>query len=58
MSREEYELVTEPAAAEARNVLGEPLAVCSLAPMTGFFRTGCCETGPRRPRACTWSARR
>jgi uncharacterized protein len=35
-----------PAADEARNVLGEPLAVCSLAPMTGFFRTGCCETGP------------
>lgn len=37
----------EPAATEARNVLGEPLAVCSLSPMTGFFRTGCCETGPQ-----------
>ncbi len=29
---------------EARNVLGGPLAVCSTNPMTGFFRTGCCET--------------
>ncbi|MFO1154061.1 MAG: DUF2237 domain-containing protein [Rhodospirillales bacterium] len=32
---------------EQRNVLGEPLADCSLAPLTGFFRTGCCETGPQ-----------
>jgi uncharacterized protein (DUF2237 family) len=31
---------------ESRNVFGEPLAVCCLAPMTGFYRTGCCETGP------------
>jgi uncharacterized protein (DUF2237 family) len=29
-----------------RNVMGGPLAMCSLRPMTGFFRTGCCETGP------------
>jgi uncharacterized protein (DUF2237 family) len=28
-----------------RNVLGERLEVCSLAPMTGFFRDGCCNTG-------------
>jgi len=28
----------------ARNVLGEPLEVCSLKPMTGFFRDGCCDT--------------
>jgi hypothetical protein len=27
-----------------RNVLGEPLVPCSMAPLTGFFRTGCCET--------------
>ena len=27
------------------NVLGEPLAECSVAPMTGFFRDGCCNTG-------------
>jgi uncharacterized protein (DUF2237 family) len=31
---------------EQRNVFGEPIEICSLNPMTGFFRTGCCETGP------------
>ena len=30
----------------ARNVLGGTLATCSLDPVTGFTRTGCCETGP------------
>lgn len=34
------------AGVEARNVLGEPLASCSTSPMTGFFRDGCCHTGP------------
>lgn len=29
------------------NVLGGPLASCSTAPMTGFFRNGCCDTGPQ-----------
>ena len=29
-----------------RNVLGEPLQPCSLDPVTGFFRDGCCTTGP------------
>ena len=28
------------------NVLGEPLAVCGTDPVTGFFRDGCCHTGP------------
>ncbi len=28
----------------SRNVLGEPLETCSLEPMTGFFRNGCCDT--------------
>ncbi len=28
----------------ANNVLGEPLEVCSLDPVTGFFRDGCCNT--------------
>jgi len=28
------------------NVLGEPLALCSTQPVTGFFRNGCCDTGP------------
>jgi uncharacterized protein len=32
--------------APARNVLGEPLEICSFKPMTGFFRDGCCNTGP------------
>ncbi|TAJ69269.1 MAG: DUF2237 domain-containing protein [Phenylobacterium sp.] len=32
--------------AGARNVLGEELLPCSLEPVTGFFRNGCCETGP------------
>ena len=30
----------------SRNVLGGELASCSLSPITGFFRNGCCETGP------------
>jgi uncharacterized protein len=28
------------------NVLGDALETCSLAPVTGFFRNGCCDTGP------------
>ena len=28
-----------------KNVLGKTLEVCSVSPMTGFFRNGCCETG-------------
>ena len=32
--------------AEARNVLGGELVPCSLDPVTGFYRNGCCETGP------------
>src|ERR1043166_4849265 len=27
-----------------RNVLGDQLEVCSINPMTGFFRDGCCDT--------------
>jgi uncharacterized protein len=30
----------------ARNVLGGELEPCSNEPVTGFFRNGCCETGP------------
>lgn len=30
-----------------KNVLGGPLALCSEDPVTGFYRTGCCETGPQ-----------
>ncbi|HEY0919987.1 DUF2237 family protein [Devosia sp.] len=28
------------------NVLGEPLHPCSADPVTGFYRNGCCSTGP------------
>lgn len=31
---------------DAVNVLGSPLAPCSDAPRTGYFRNGCCDTGP------------
>jgi hypothetical protein len=29
----------------ALNVLGTPLEACSLDPMTGYYRNGCCDTG-------------
>jgi len=29
-----------------RNVLGGPLEECSSDPLTGFYRDGCCRTGP------------
>jgi uncharacterized protein len=32
--------------ARAKNVLGTELQACSLDPVTGFYRTGCCDTGP------------
>src|SRR5688500_18967715 len=35
-----------PRRREARNVLGESLAECSARPLTGFYRDGCCNTGP------------
>jgi uncharacterized protein (DUF2237 family) len=28
------------------NVFGEPLEECSSRPVTGFYRNGCCDTGP------------
>lgn len=31
---------------ESINVLGGALEPCSLAPVTGFYRNGCCDTGP------------
>ena len=31
---------------KARNVLGGELKPCSTSPLTGFYRNGCCETGP------------
>ena len=29
-----------------KNVLGGALAPCSTSPRTGFYRDGCCNTGP------------
>ncbi len=31
----------------SKNVLGTELATCSCAPMTGWFRDGCCRTDER-----------
>ena len=31
---------------ETLNVLGKKLEFCSTNPKTGFYRDGCCETGP------------
>jgi len=31
---------------DSLNVLGTPLKSCSTDPITGYFRNGCCETGP------------
>lgn len=31
---------------DARNVLGGPLDACGSDPLTGFYRDGCCNTGP------------
>ena len=31
-----------------RNVLGGPLLACSYAPLTGYFRDGCCATHGER----------
>lgn len=31
---------------DSLNVFGLPLTPCSLNPLTGFYRDGCCATGP------------
>lgn len=36
-----------PDPADAANVLGGTLEPCSTDPMTGFYRDGCCTTGPQ-----------
>ena len=35
-----------PERAEERNVLGGVLQLCGTDPVTGFYRDGCCSTGP------------
>jgi uncharacterized protein (DUF2237 family) len=36
-----------PSRSPRRNVLGGILEPCSVSPMTGFFRNGCCDTAPQ-----------
>ena len=31
---------------KGKNVMGGELIPCSTAPITGFYRDGCCSTGP------------
>ncbi len=31
---------------QQKNVFGDPITSCSEAPVTGFYRNGCCDTGP------------
>lgn len=31
---------------DEKNVLGGPLEPCGVDPLTGFYRDGCCSTGP------------
>ena len=33
--------------AKNKNIFGETLEVCCISPLTGFYRNGSCETGPR-----------
>jgi uncharacterized protein (DUF2237 family) len=35
-----------PGSLASRNVRGGTLAPCSTDPVTGFYRNGCCDTGP------------
>lgn len=35
-----------PEAEPRRNVLGGELVACGSDPVTGFYRNGCCDTGP------------
>jgi uncharacterized protein len=39
-------MLDRPSSQPQRNVFGEPLGSCSERPRTGFYRTGCCHTGP------------
>jgi len=38
--------MSEPEADVERNVLGGPLQPCSTDPLTGYYRTGVCSSGP------------
>ncbi len=38
--------MSEPQGEVERNVLGGPLQPCGTEPLTGFYRTGVCSSGP------------
>jgi uncharacterized protein len=38
--------MSDPGQVAERNVLGGELEPCGLDPVTGFYRDGCCNTGP------------
>lgn len=42
-------MATAETIAQQLNVFGEPISVCSARPVTGFYRTGCCDTGTDDP---------
>lgn len=31
---------------QGKNVYGQPMLTCSTDPLTGWYRNGCCDTGP------------
>ena len=47
MLRDDRDSGGGPPRRTSRNVLGEPLQLCSIKPITGFYRNGCCDTGTR-----------
>jgi len=44
--RERVDASSNTAAVSDRNVLGGKLESCGVEPLTGFYRDGCCSTGP------------
>jgi len=44
-----YPFILESVMTTAKNALGSMLETCCTSPMTGFTRTGKCETGPLDP---------
>ena len=47
MLRDDRDSGGGPPRRTSRNVLGEPLQLCSIKPITGFYRNGCCDTGTK-----------
>jgi len=46
LTTESHVLPEAAIASDDRNVLGGRLEACSTEPLTGFYRDGCCNTGP------------